>query len=108
MNLFITQLAQAAETSGGCYVNGEPASCAQAGGIVAAVMIPMFLVFAVLSVFWIISLIHLIKHADVPNRAVWLILHFVGLGPLAGIIYFFAVKRPYDKKSTAAPATPAQ
>jgi hypothetical protein len=108
MNLFITQLAQATETAGGCYVNGEPASCAQAGGIVAAIMIPMLLVFAVLGVFWLISLVHLIKHDDVPNRVVWLILHFVGLGPLAGIIYFFAVKRPYDKNHATPPVAPAQ
>lgn len=85
----------------GCFVNGEPVSCTEAGKVVAAILIPFLLVFAVLTVFWIISLIHLVKHEDVPNRTLWIILHFVGLGPLAGIIYFFVVKRPYDRSHLA-------
>jgi energy-coupling factor transporter transmembrane protein EcfT len=92
---FITSFAQTAST--GCMKNGQPVDCSEIQGTLAAVFIPFTIIGIVLMIFWVISLVHLFKHADVPNRALWIVLHFVGLGPLAGIIYFFAVKRGYDK-----------
>lgn len=96
-----------------CTVNGEPAECGQTLSILGVVFIPLLIFFCVLAVFWVISLIHLVKHPDVPNRLIWIVLHFIFLGPLAGIIYFFAVKRGYDKGAMAmtqpgaiAPAVP--
>ncbi len=102
MSYLSTQLAYAYEsaTPTGCYINGEPASCAATGGIIAAILIPLLLVGIVLAVFWFISLLHVIQHEDVPNRMIWIILHFVGLGPLAGVVHFFAVKLPYQKSHT--------
>jgi len=47
-------------------------------------------------VFWIISLVHVIQHDDVKDRILWLVLILV-LGNIMGVIYFFAVKRPYDR-----------
>jgi len=88
-----------------CTVNGEPADCGKAGAIALAILIPLFLIFAVCAVFWIITLIHALKHPDVPNRTLWIVLHFILLGPLAGPVYFFAVKRPYDKRTRAAHVT---
>jgi hypothetical protein len=103
---FLSTFAQT--TSGAsCTINGQPADCGKAGGILAAVFIPLMLIGAVLFVFWVISLVHLIQHPDVPNRIVWLILHFVGLNMLAGIIYFFVVKRPYDKQHAMGAGVPA-
>jgi Phospholipase_D-nuclease N-terminal len=47
-------------------------------------------------VFWIISLIHVLQHSDVKDRVLWIVLLLV-VGNIGGIIYFFVVKRPYDK-----------
>lgn len=57
----------------------------------------ILLAFAALFVFWIITLVHAISHEDVPDRVLWIVLHFV-VGAIMGPIYWFAVKRPYDEK----------
>ncbi len=106
MDQVIVRLAQATTTSS-CTVNGEPCTADQAAGLGI-----FFLVFAVFGlaffVVWVITLIHLIKHEDVPNRTLWLVLHFIGAPFLASLIYFFVVKRPYDKAHAgSAPVAPA-
>ena len=47
-------------------------------------------------VLWIISLIHVLQHDDVKDRVMWIVVLLL-VGTIGGIIYFFAVKRPYDK-----------
>lgn len=73
-----------------------------AGAGALFLFLAIFLLFPFLLVacfvFWVITLVHVIQHEDVPDRIVWIILHFVGLGIIAGPIYFFAIKQPYDKK----------
>ncbi|MBI4100852.1 hypothetical protein HY441_00040 [Candidatus Microgenomates bacterium] len=89
-----------AQITNTCTINGRPASgeeCAQVFKLVAIILIPIFIVLFALFIWWIFTLIHVIKHEDVPNRIVWLILHFIGLGLLVAPIYHFAVKRPYDR-----------
>lgn len=46
-------------------------------------------------VFWVIALIHVLQHQDVKDRIMWIVILLVA-GTIAGVIYFFAVKRPYD------------
>ena len=92
----------AVNSTSNCTVNGQPADCGKALQVAGAFVLPLAVLMLVLGVFWVISLMHLLKHDDVPNRTIWLVLHFIGLGLSAGIIYFFAVKRPYDKRAAAA------
>lgn len=89
----------------GCTVNGHAASCSQAHAVALAFLIPLFLIIIVLAVYWFKSLFHLIEHRDIPNRALWLILVLFGFG-LGAVIYFYAVKRPYDKNKAIAANTP--
>lgn len=87
--------------NGYCYVDGvlqsSSDSCTAAGTIAMAILLPLILVGVALFVWWIITLIHVLSHPDVPNRVLWIVLHFVGLGTIAAPIYYFAVQRPYDK-----------
>lgn len=69
----------------------------------AAAALVTFIFFAVvfalaitMFVFWVIALIHLIQHEDVKDRILWLVLLFV-IGGVIGPVYYFAVKKPYDK-----------
>lgn len=74
------------------------------GVAVAAVLtfILFALIFAftiVVFVFWVIALIHLIQHEDVKDRELWLALLFV-FGGIIGPVYYFAIKKPYDREKS--------
>lgn len=47
-------------------------------------------------VLWLISLIHVLQHNDVKDRTMWILIILL-VGTIGGVIYFFAVRRPYDK-----------
>ena len=47
-------------------------------------------------VIWLISLIHVLPHSDVKDRTMWILILLL-VGNIGGLIYFFVVKRPYDK-----------
>lgn len=47
-------------------------------------------------VLWIISLIHVFSHQDIKDRILWIVILLVA-GTVGGVVYFFAVKKPYDK-----------
>lgn len=104
-------------TNGICYIDGIAQSSTdactegikQAAGLAGVFLIPIILIAIAITVMWIMSLIHVITHEDVPNRVLWIVLHFVGLNGLAGPVYLLAVKRPYDKRKLAtATAQPTQ
>lgn len=98
------------------YSTTSTADSAAAGGILAglAVFYIIFLIIAlVLFVFWIIMLIDAFKRTNwkqESDKNTWLIVLIVGfvlgLGGLAAIIYYFAVKRALDKGGKTPP--PAQ
>ena len=90
------QLLAQAVGEANCTIDGEPADCGDVAGILGAIFIPIMLIGIVGFVFWLISLIHVIKNDDVENRVMWIVLLIV-LGGLAGIIYFFTVRRKYNK-----------
>lgn len=96
-----------AQVSTNCTINGQPTSCSQVENIIVplllGIFVPLTIIFVVLMIFWVKSLIHLINHQDVPNRTLWIILHFIILGPLAGVIYLIFVKKPYDKQHVTVP-----
>jgi prolipoprotein diacylglyceryltransferase len=65
----------------------------------------LMFVFAVWSVvFWIRMLIHVAKH-DVENKVVWILI-IVLTGILGAIIYYFVVKKDFDKQAPKMPAPP--
>jgi len=81
----------------------DPGEAAAASAVFAGFGIVMLLFCLVLVgvaiacfVFWVIALIHVLQHQDVKDRVMWIVILFVA-GTIAGVIYFFAVKRPYDR-----------
>lgn len=70
------------------------------GALGAIILFVIFaLVFALVIavfVFWLIALVHLINNEDVKDRVLWIVLLFV-VGGVIGPVYYFAVKKPYDK-----------
>ena len=98
------------------YSYSTTADSAAAGGILAglAVFWIIFLIIGlVLFVFWIIMLIDAFKRTNwkqESDKNTWLIVLIVGfvlgLGGLAAIIYYFAVKRTLDKGGKTPPAQP--
>lgn len=47
-------------------------------------------------VMWILALLHVVQHEDIKDRTTWILV--VALcGGIGGIIYYFVVKKPYDK-----------
>lgn len=68
------------------------------GGIFAGLGMIMFLLIAVgigLFVMWIVMIVHAAQH-PVPNKVVWIVI-MVLTGWLGSILYYFIVKRPYDR-----------
>ncbi len=89
---------------------------AAAGGIVAAMLI-FWGIFAIVAlalfIFWIVMLVDAMKRTnwnDDNQKTMWLVILIVGLiiglGGLAAIVYYFAVKRALDKPK-AAPVAPS-
>ena len=47
-------------------------------------------------VIWILALVHVVSHEDIRDRTTWILV--VALtGFVGSIIYYFMVKRPYDR-----------
>lgn len=74
----------------------------------ALLVVSVFFVFALVAVvlwlivLWFVTLIHAIQHEDVPDRVLWIVLHLV-VGSIIGPIYWFAVKKPYDRRTVTPP-----
>lgn len=125
MLTFLSNLAKSIEYSNGiCTVDGVVQSttdqCVQAGklaaGIFAGILIPILIIGAVLFIFWILALVHLFKHKNIPNYQTWLIVlilgFFLGYSGIAAVVYYFAVMRPMKKgtlnTTPSSPQTPRQ
>ena len=80
--------------------SSEEAAGAAVGLGVGLFFIVFWLVIMALAVagivLWIISLVHVLQHNDVKDRVMWIVLLLV-VGNIGGVIYFFAIKKPYDK-----------
>ena len=71
-------------------------------------LLVLFIFLAVISliflIFWIIQLIHVIKHEDIKDRTIWIIAFAASL--LFGLmwvivpVYYFGVMRNYNKNKT--------
>lgn len=86
-----------------CIVNGKSVPCEELGGaigaMVAGIMIPILLVGLALFILWIVMLIHAATK-PIENKALWIVVLVFTQG-LGAVVYYFAVKRPFDKKHQA-------
>lgn len=69
-------------------------------GLGIGIMILIGVVSILLFIFWIVMLIHAASK-PIDNKVVWVII-IVLLGVLGAIIYFFAIKLPFDKQQKQA------
>lgn len=88
-----------------CIVNGEQVPCEELAGAVGAAapyligfMILMVIIGLACTVFWVWMLVHAVTH-PVENKPLWILI-LVLTGILGAIIYFFAVKRQFDRGGT--------
>ncbi len=113
----LTPLATATPTSvADCTLNGQPVPCDQLAHQFGAFFLGFGLFFMFLMMFCLalglagfiltlVMIIHAAQH-EIKDRALWIVLMVV-FGPVAAVIYYFAVKRPFDElqRSSAKPAS---
>jgi hypothetical protein len=98
----------------GCRLNGREVPCEdlyKAAKPFIGLGIGLFAFFALvgllLTIFWIWMIVHAATK-NIENKALWIILLII-FGFLAAIVYYFAVKRPFDKNQpiiTPPPTSP--
>jgi hypothetical protein len=88
--------ADSSTTTSGCTINGQPAACGKTLGLIAAIGIPLFIILGLFAVLWIIDLVHVFTHNDIPDRVIWIICLFIFALPVS-FLYFFIVRRPYKR-----------
>lgn len=80
--------------------SGDDAAATVAGLGIGLFFLFFWLLIMIVSiaglVLWIISLIHVLQHNDVKDRTMWILILLL-VGTIGGVIYFFSVKRAYDK-----------
>lgn len=88
-----------------CTVNGKEVDCAEAGaqlnglfGGLFVIMIIMALIGLAGTIFWVLMIIHAASK-PIENRALWIIV-MVFTGAVGAVIYYFVVKREFDKQSS--------
>ncbi|MAF79940.1 hypothetical protein CL629_02585 [bacterium] len=71
-------------------------------GIIGSIVV--FVLYITLLIFWIVMLVHSIKH-PIEHKPLWILVIILG-GILGSVIYFFAVKKPYEKSGTPPAQSP--
>lgn len=99
--------------NGQCYIDGvlqaTTDACTEpfkfllgAGALFLALAMFLLVLGLIFFVFWIVMLVHAIQHEDITDRTIWLITLagglILGFTWLVAILYYIAVKRPYDSK----------
>ena len=102
-------------TNGNCFVDGvlqptteQCTNITNAFFNIGIALLVLFIIFAVISliffVFCVIQLVHVIKHEDIKDRTMWIVLliasFIVGFMWLIVPVYYFAVMRNYNKNKT--------
>lgn len=90
--------------SSACTLNGQPVSCHQLFDSFRP-FLPVFMFLFLLCfivgiaglVLTIAMIVHAVQH-EVKDRTLWIVLMVI-FGPVAALIYYFAVKRPFDEQS---------
>ena len=97
-----TVLAQITER---CTINGKEVPCDEMKGFLGGLGFGLFVVVSIVGlisfIFWLMMLIHAIKK-PIGSKPLWLLL-IIFTGILGAIIYYFAVKREFDKKVPPSP-----
>ncbi len=93
-----------------CTVNGRQVDCGNLGksivglGVGILVFIGLIILLGILvAIFWLFMLAHVIMK-PVENKILWIVLLFVFSLP-AAIVYYFMVKREFDKPKLTATIT---
>ena len=88
-----------------CTVNGKEVPCDEMKSFLGGLGLGSFVVVSVIGlisfIFWLMMLIHAIKK-PIESKPVWIILMIL-TGIFGAIIYYFAVKRGFDKKVPPSP-----
>jgi hypothetical protein len=111
--IFVLSLALAANqivfAAAKCISNGVEVPCEELGNQIKSFMawgigifIAIFILGTLGTIFWIMMIVHAVKY-DIENKAMWLIL-MVFMGPIGALVYYFVVKRKFNKQF--APPTP--
>ena len=108
----VTLTTEIAFAASKCTLNGKEVDCAQLGETVKTFLgwgIGLFVVFAAIglwaAIFWLLMLIHAATH-EIENKAVWIIL-IIFTGIIGALIYYFMVKRPFNRRVVMPGTTPS-
>ena len=113
LSIFFTSFLAMFQASGvlaqtGCTLNGKEVPCSEVGGFAAlgfGFMAVFFIIGILFFIFWIMMIVHAASN-NIENKALWIVL-IVIFQALGAIVYYFAVKRPFDKAKKSAPMAPA-
>ena len=107
LTLVVNKIALAAAT---CTVNNQEVPCEELGNQVKGFLgwgLGIFFLLFVLgiwaTVFWIMMIIHAAKN-NIEDKAMWIIL-MVFTGIIGSLIYYFVVKRKFNKQSISSPSS---
>lgn len=102
----------AALAEGVCKVNGKDIPCEDLYrtakpfiGWGIGLLAFFALIGLLLTIFWIWMIVHAATK-NIENKALWIIMLII-FGHLAAIVYYFAVKRPFDKNQPIITPPPA-
>jgi hypothetical protein len=107
LTTFTSQLAVAAESE--CTLNGEPIPCDELWdqmsgflnwGIGFFILIFAFGIWSL--VFWIMMIIHAANN-EIQDRGMWIVI-MVLTGFIGAVVYYFAVKRNFNKQINQPPS----
>jgi hypothetical protein len=101
-------IAGAQTQQGTCFVNGQEVPCEEAlqqfksaVGLGIGAMVALIALGLAAFVFWLMMLIHAASK-PIENKGMWIVL-LVLTGIIGAIIYYFAVKRKFNKAPSQAP-----
>lgn len=86
-----------------CTVNGREVDCAELENQVKGILgwgiggfLFIFALIVLATVFWIMMIVHAIRH-PINNKGVWIVV-LIFTGIFGAIIYYFAVKRKFNQQ----------
>jgi len=107
--LTVNKIALAAST---CTVNDQEVPCEEFisdfSGLLGwglGIFVLLFVLGIWATVFWIMMLVHVAKHNS-EDKIMWVLL-MVFTGIIGSLVYYFVVKRKFDKQSTSFPSSPS-
>jgi hypothetical protein len=94
-----------------CELNGKVVPCEQLNesfeqfmGWGIGIGILFFIIGVLVFIFWISMIVHAVKY-PIEHKPIWILVLILG-GILGAIVYYFAVKKPYNVSRNFPPTTP--